>query len=108
MHPYQKLLIFTFKTIPNVSDFNLFLICIHYLLTDIYFPLMGQRKWAFDSDSHTWAAELLFLNVLINVEHTGRGCRAPSLGLCLPLAVLLVAVQSGLQPRSCGKYFEWT
>lgn len=61
------------------------------------------RKYAFYSDLHTRAAELLFLNVLINVVHTGRGCRAPSLGLCLPLAVLLVAVQSGLQPRSCGK-----
>lgn len=58
---------------------------------------------AFYFDSHTRAAELLFLNVLINVARTGRGCRAPSLGLCLPLAVLLVAVQSGLQPRSCGK-----
>lgn len=69
----------------------------------LFFSLMELRKYAFYSDSHTRAAELLFLNVLINVVHTGGGCRAPSLGLCLPLAVLLVAVQSGLQPRSCGK-----
>lgn len=70
--------------------------------TDLFFFAYGG--WTlFYSDSHTRAAELLFLKVLINVAHAGRGCRAPSLGLCLPLAVLLVAVRGGLQPRSCGK-----
>lgn len=101
MHPYPTLMIFflIYKTIINVSYFSVFLFFLHYLSTDIIFLAYG----AFYSDSHTRAAELLFLNVLINVVRTGRGCRAPSLGLCLPLAVLLVAVQSGLQPRSCGK-----
>lgn len=80
LHPYHKSIIFLIQNNNNCFiSFVRFLFFLHCIFPDMLFSYGALKVGSLFCFAH-----LLIPNVLINVVHTGRGCRAPSLGLCLP------------------------